>query len=242
MESQDITQHTSSVFAGFLKSVRDLAMEMGGLAERHVDLAMQAFLEGDAKKADKIARADFRLNALEIRIDEECSNFLALHHPVAMDLRTAITVIKTTTDLERVGDEAEKIARLALQMDHTSARKRHLRAVKHISRQVLGLLGKALDSFVRLDTEQALEVLKESTEVDQEYEACMRQLITFMMENPKDIRLVLDIMWCAKALERISDHAENICEHVLYQVLGKDLRHTSIGQVERELEEAQARS
>lgn len=239
MEAQDVIQHTSSEFARFLKNVRGHALEMGGLAEQHVESAIQAFLEGDQKLAKKIARADFKVNALEVKIDEECSEILALRHPVAMDLRTVIAVIKATTDLERVGDEAEKIARLTAHLDYQSVRKRHLRPVKHIGRHVLAMLHKALDAFARLDTDLALEVLKEDLEVDEEYEAGMRQMITFMMEDPHTIRLVLEVLWCAKALERIGDHAANICEHVLYQVLGKDLRHISIEQVEQELTDAQ---
>ncbi|MCY3852158.1 MAG: phosphate signaling complex protein PhoU [Gammaproteobacteria bacterium] len=239
MEPEDVIQHTSSEFARFLKNVRSHTLEMGGLAEQHVSSAVQAFLDGNQKLAKKIAREDFKINALEVKIDEECSEFLALQHPVAMDLRTVIAVIKATTDLERVGDEAEKIARMTMQLDYQAVRKRHLRAVKHIARHVLDMLRKSLDSFARLDPEQALEVLKADAEVDQEYEAAIRQMITFMMEDPHDIRLVLEILWCAKALERIGDHAANICEHVLYQVLGKDLRHISIEQVEKELAEAQ---
>jgi len=239
VEPEDVIQHSSSEFARFLKNVRGHALEMGGLAEQHVESAIQAFLEGDQKLAKKISRADFKVNALEVKIDEECSEFLALQHPVAMDLRTVIAVIKATTDLERVGDEAEKIARLTANLDYQAVRKRHLRAVKHIGRHVLAMLHKALDAFARLDTDLALEVLKEDLEVDEEYEAGMRQMITFMMEDPHTIRLVLEVLWCAKALERIGDHAANICEHVLYQVIGKDLRHVSIEQVERELADAQ---
>ncbi len=217
-------------------------MEMGGLAEQHVELAVRAILDGDLKVAKKISRADFKINAMEVKLDEECGEFLALRHPVAMDLRTVITVIKTTTDLERVGDEAEKIARIAMSLDHSRVRKRHLRAIKHISSHVRKMLHDALDSYVRLDTELALQVLKQDPEVDQEYEAAIRQMITFMMEDPRDIQLVLDTHWCAKALERIGDHAANICEHVLYQVLGKDLRHISIEQVEKEMQLATAPS
>ncbi len=239
MEPEDVVQHSSAEFARFLKNVRGHALEMGGLAEQHVESATQAFLEGDQKLAKKVARADFKINALEVKVDEECSEFLALQHPVAMDLRTVIAVIKATTDLERVGDEAEKIARMTMQLDYQLVRKRHLRTVKHIIRHVRAMLHKSLDAFARLDTDLALEVLKEDAEVDQEYEASIRQMITFMMEDPHDIRLVLEILWCAKALERIGDHAANICEHVLYQVLGKDLRHISIEQVEKELAEAQ---
>ncbi len=240
MEAEDVIQHTSAEFSRFLKNVRGRALEMGGLAERHVEHAIEAFLNGDQKLARKISRADFKINALEIKIDEECSEFLALRHPVAMDLRTVIAVIKATTDLERVGDEAEKIARLAENLDYQSVRKRHLRAVKHIGWHVRAMLRKALDSFARLDTDLALEVLKEDAEIDEEYEAGIRQMITFMMEDPHCIRLVLEVLWCAKALERIGDHAANICEHVLYQVIGKDLRHVSIEQVERELTESRA--
>ncbi len=238
MDPEEATHHPSAGFETRLKNLRDHVMEMGGLAEQHVELSVRAFLDGDLKVAEKISHADFKVNALEVQLDDECCEFLALRHPVAMDLRMVVAVIKTTTDLERVGDEAEKIARLALTMDHSRARKRHLRAIKHISAHVRKMLHDALDSYARLDIELALQVIKQDTEVDQEYEAGIRQMITFMMEDPRDIRLVLDAFWCAKALERIGDHAANICENVLYQVLGKDLRHISIEQVEKELEMA----
>ena len=235
MESENFTKHTSTAFERFLKSVRGRTLEMGGLVENHVELAVRAFLDGDQKLAGRIAEEDFKVNALEVEIDEECTTFLALQHPVATDLRTVIAVIKATTDLERIGDEAEKIARLAGGLDYSSVRKRHLRAVKHIGRHVKRMLHDSLDSFARLDADLALDVIKMDAEVDQEYEASIRQMITFMMEDPRDIHMVLEVLWCAKALERIGDHAANICEHVLYQVLGKDLRHTSVKQVEREL-------
>lgn len=236
MAPEDAPKHTSTTFEQFLKNVRGLTLQMGGLVEDHVTLAMRAFLDGDQKLGKKIAEADFKVNALEVEIDEECNTFLALQHPVATDLRMVIAVIKMTIDLERIGDEAEKIARLMERLDYSSVRKRHLRAVKHISRHVKKMLHDALDSFARLDADQALDVIKRDTEVDQEYEASIRQMITFMMEDPRDIQMVLEVLWCAKALERIGDHAANICEHVLYQVLGKDLRHTSVDQVEKELD------
>ena len=240
MDPEEVIQHPSAGFESRLKNMRDHVLEMGGLAEQHVELAVRAFLDGDLKLAKKISRADFKINAMEVRLDEECCEFLALRHPVAMDLRTVFTVIKATTDLERVGDEAEKIARLAADLDHSRMRKRHVRPIKHISAHVRQMLHDALDSYVRLDTELALQVIKQDPEVDQEYEAAIRQMITYMMEDPRDIQLVLDVHWCAKALERIGDHAANICEHVLYQAIGKDLRHISIEQVEKELQLADA--
>ena len=240
MEPQHVVQHSSASFAEFLTSVRDHTMEMAGLAEEHVQGAVQAFLEGDLKLAKKIARADFKINSLEVRIDEECNQFIALRHPVAVDLRTVTTVIKATTDLERVGDEAEKIARLALALNYDRIRKRHMRAIKHLSAHVFKMLHQASNAFARLDTDAALEVIKGDAEVDQEYEQSIRQMITFMMEDPRDIQPVLEVLWCAKALERIGDHAANLCEHVLYQVLGKDLRHISVEQIEQELGEAES--
>lgn len=239
MEPQHVVQHSSTQFAEFLKSVRDHTMEMAGLAEEHVRSAVRAFIDGDLKLAKKTARADFKINALEVRIDEECNRFMALHHPVAIDLRTVTAVIKATADLERVGDEAEKIARLALALDYDRIRKRHMRAIKHLSANVLETLRRASDAFARLDTDAALEVIKGDAEIDQEYEQSLRQMITFMMEDPRDIQPVLEVLWCAKALERIGDHAANLCEHVLYQVLGKDLRHLSVEQIEQELGEGE---
>ena len=237
MEPREVVEHSSSQFTSFLKSTHDRTMEMGGLVEQHVASALQAFMEGDQKLAKRIARADFEVNALEVKIDEECTEFLALQHPVAKDLRTVMAMTRIVMDLERVGDESEKIARLALKMDYDALQKRHLHSIKHIGRHVLDMFRKAMDACARLDTVMALEVLKTDIEVDQEYEASIRQLITFMMEDPHEIRQALEVLWCAKALERIGDHSANICEHVLFQVLGKDLRHISIDQVQRELEE-----
>ena len=238
MEAQDVVQHTSSQFSQFLSSVRDNIMEMAGLAEQHMQSAIRAFLEGDQELAKKIACADFRINALEVRITEECGRFIALRSPVAMDLRTAIAAIKATTDLERIGDEAEKIARLALQIDYDRIRKRHRRTITSMSQQVRQILRTAIDAFARLDTQLALEVIKADAEIDQEYEMTMRQMVTFMMEDPRDISPLMEVQWCIKAMERIADHAANLCEHVLYQVLGKDLRHLSVEQIEQEIRES----
>ena len=235
MEAQDVVQHTSSQFSRFLSNVRDNIMEMAGLAEQNVQSAVQAFLEGDRELAKKTACADFRINALDVRITEECGQFIALRNPVAMDLRTAIAVIKATTDLERIGDEAEKIARLALEIDYDRIRKRHRRTVRNMSQQVQQALRSAIDAFARLDTQLALEVIKADAEIDQEYELTIRQMVTFMMEDPRDISPLMEVQWCVKAMERIADHAANLCEHVLYQVLGKDLRHISVEQIEQEL-------
>lgn len=237
MEAQDITQHSSSQFSQFLCNVRDNTMEMAGIAERHVQSAVQAFLQGDQALAKKIACSDFKINALEVRIDEECCQFIALRNPVARDLRTVLSVIKAATDLERVGDEAEKIARLALQIDYDRIRKRHLRAVRSMGKIVGETLHTAIDAFARLDTEEALEVIKADAEIDQEYEMHTRHMVTFMIEDPRDISQVLDVLWCIKALERIADHSANLCEHVLYQVLGKDLRGIPVEKVEMELRE-----
>ena len=235
MEPEDVIQHTSSEFARFLKNVRSHTLEMGGLAEQHVSSAVQAFLDGNQKLAKKIAREDFKINALEVKIDEECSEFLALQHPVAMDLRTVIAVIKATTDLERVGDEAEKIGRHAVKLAAVERSPTYFMELRHLGDQVCKMLHDCLDALARMDIESALAIAEGDRAINDEYDSLTRQLITHMMEDPRTIKRSLRVMWCARSLERIGDHAKNICEYVIYTVAGKDIRHTSFDQVKAEL-------
>ena len=178
---------------------------------------------------------DHKVNNMEVAIDEECSRILATRAPAAGDLRVIVAIIKTITDLERIGDEGEKIGYIASRLATMERPADKYREIKHLGRVVSEMVHDALDAFARMDVESALRVARQDRLVDEEYEAIQRQSITFMMEDPRTIRRALDVMWVVRALERIGDHAKNICEYVIYMVHGKDIRHTSLDDVEREL-------
>jgi phosphate transport system protein len=235
METSDLSHHIHSRYNADLEGVRTSVLQMGGLVEQQLQNGVHAVVHGDSRLGEEVARLDHKVNAMEVAIDDDCSRILATRAPTASDLRLIVAVIKTITDLERIGDETEKLghtaARLAT-MDRTVDRYREL---KHIGGLVSEMVRGALDAFARLDTEAALTVARKDRVVDEEYEAIQRQCITFMMEDPRTIRRSMDVLWVARALERIGDHAKNICEYVIYMVLGKDIRHLSIEDVEQQI-------
>ena len=235
METSDLSHHIHSRYNADLEGVRTSVLQMGGLVEQQLQNGIKAVVSGDSRLGEEVARLDHKVNAMEVAIDDDCSRILATRAPTASDLRLIVAVIKTITDLERIGDETEKLghtaARLAT-MDRTVDRYREL---KHIGEHVAEMVRGALDAFARLDTEAALAVARKDRVVDEEYEAIQRQCITFMMEDPRTIRRSMDVLWVARALERIGDHAKNICEYVIYMVLGKDIRHLSIEDVEQQI-------
>ena len=235
MDNINISDHISQRFNKELEDVRNHVLAMGGLVESQLTNAVSALVKGDSKLGDTTSREDYRVNAHEVRIDEECSRILALRQPTATDLRLVVAVIKTITDLERVGDEAKKIANMASSLADKDRPKDGYREVQHLASQVQRMLHDALDSFARMDSEAAVRVVQADLEIDREYEAVMRQLVTFMMEDPRTIRRVLDVMWAVRALERIGDHAANMAEYVIYFVEGKDVRHISPDDLNDEL-------
>jgi len=230
-----MAEHTSKQFDAELESVRSRVLQMGGLVEEQIIRAMEALEAGDMPAIDKVIADDHRVNAMEVELDELCSHIIARRQPAAVDLRLLITVIKTITDLERIGDEAEKIGRMA-KLVHTAERQHMPRLdLSHIADRALAMLRQSLDAFARLDVGEAMRVVKLDSEVDDAFRAIMRQLITFMMEDPRTITRCLEILFVAKAIERIGDHAKNMAEYVIYMVKGRDVRHTSIEEVEKEI-------
>ncbi|MGB0723606.1 MAG: phosphate signaling complex protein PhoU [Gammaproteobacteria bacterium] len=238
MDKNDISNHISQRFNQDLEDIRSQVLAMGGKVEKQIDDALRALRDADGAVGERVVRADVDVNAMEVDIDEECTRVLALRQPAASDLRMVIAVIKTITDLERIGDEAEKIARLAMHLSEVKGPAyRHSNGVQTLGRMAAEMVHKALDSFARLDADGAIATAKCDKAIDAEYEALMRQLITYMMEDPRSITSVLDVLWAARSLERIGDHANNICEYVVYLVHGKDVRHISADQIERELQD-----
>ncbi len=231
----DIHTHISRQYNEELEDIRTRVLQMGGLVEKHTEQALVALLKGDAELGETISTNDYLVNKMEVGIDEECSQIIARRQPAASDLRLVMAVIKTITDLERIGDEADKIARMAVRLAGEERLKNNYIEIQYLGNHVKGMVHDALDAFARLDTDAALRVAREDRQVDMEYEGVMRQMITYMMEDPRTITRVLNVIWAARALERIGDHARNICEYVIYLVKGKDIRHISLDQVEREL-------
>ena len=227
--------HISQRFDAELEDVRNRVLAMGGLVEQQITQAITALSEGDTKLADIVIENDIQVNRAEVAIDEECTHIIARRQPAASDLRLMIAVIKTITDLERIGDQAERIARMGLRLAEKERPKNQYGEIRHLGELVAKMVHEALDAFARMDDEAAVEVARQDLKVDQEYDGIMRQALTFMMEDPRSITRMLDVMWTARAIERIGDHAKNICEYVIYLVKGKDVRHTGIEKMESEI-------
>jgi len=236
MEHMNIGHHISRRYNQELEDIRNRVLAMGGLVEQQLQDALSALETGDGHLAARVAENDYQINAMEVAIDEECNVVLARRQPAASDLRLIVAVIKTITDLERIGDETEKLGHIASRLSSIDRPADRYREIKHIGELVGEMVHGALDAFARLDTEAALKVARRDRVVDEEYDAIQRQCITFMMEDPRTIRRALDVLWVARALERIGDHAKNICEYVIYMVLGKDVRHVAIEDVEQQLQ------
>jgi len=230
------SEHTSKQFDAELEAVRALVLQMGGLVESQIRLAVESLVSGDVALMNRVIADDHRVNALEVEIDENCNQIIARRQPAAGDLRMVMTVIKTITDLERIGDEAEKIARMAklLSQKERLIMPRY-NEIKHAAELALDMLRKSLDAFARLDLSTAAQVVRQDELVDEEFRTIMRYLITFMMEDPRTISTALEILFVAKAIERIGDHAKNMSEYVVYMVKGRDVRHVTVEEIEREV-------
>ncbi len=227
MDNVDFSQHTSRRFNEELETLRNHVLRMGGLVQEQLGLAIDAVVDGDSALGLKVAHDDYKVNRMEVDIDEQCAKILVRRAPAAMDLRLIVAVIKTITDLERIGDEAEKIGFLASRLAVLERPNNHYRELHNLGGLVAKMLTQALDAFSSLDVESARQVVAADKNVDHEYEMIARQSITFMMEDPRDIKRIMDVLWAARSLERIGDHAKNICEYVIFLVLGKDVRHLS---------------
>ena len=228
MHASDLTDHISRRFNKDLENLRSQVLSMGGLVESQLAKAISAMVSGDSDLGLKVAHDDYRVNDLEVSIDEECSRILATRAPAAGDLRLIVAIIKTITDLERIGDEAEKIGFLASRLAGMDRPSDSYRELKNLGNHVSHMVRDAMNAFARLDVDEAMDTIREDELVDHEYESIQRQCITFMMEDPRSIKRVMNVTWAARSLERIGDHAKNICEYVVYMVHGRDVRHTDL--------------
>ncbi|PFG10934.1 MULTISPECIES: phosphate signaling complex protein PhoU [unclassified Marinobacter] len=225
--------HISQRFNNELLELKTRFLEMGGLVEAQIGSAVQALTTNDSVLAEQVRAGDRGVDQMEIDIDEEAILIIARRQPAARDLRLVIAVIKMVVDLERVGDEAKKIAKLALKLEAEGQTSLGYVEVRHIGSHVHAMLHDSLDAFARLDAEQALRVMKEDKRVDEEYQAATRTLLTHMMEDTRNISRCMSIMWVLRALERVGDHACNIAENVIFMVKGEDVRHTPMEEKER---------
>jgi phosphate transport system regulatory protein PhoU len=231
MDKRDLAQHISQQFNAELEKTRNTVMEMGGLVEQQLADAITALTEGDAELARKVVSNDWRVNSLEVQLDEVCLHILARRQPAASDLRLVIAVIKAISDLERIGDESERIGRMALKLAEQGARRHVPAELESLGNHVRQMLHDALDAFARMDVEQAVAVAREDAKADRQYDEVVRQLLERMMGEPGSVPRVMDLIWAARSLERIGDRACNICEYVVYFVKGKDVRHIGIDEM-----------
>ncbi len=229
------SEHTFKQYDAELEALRGKVLEMGGLVEQQIVQALEALVKLDSNLAKEVMGNDNLVNALEVQIDEGCSQIIARRQPAAGDLRMVMMMVKTITDLERIGDEATKIARTAQKIfDEDRMYKPRFNEIKSMVALVREMLRTALDGFARLDVSKTVEVARQDEQVDEHFRSAMRQLITFMLEDPRTISMSLEVLFVAKAIERIGDHAKNIAEYVVYMVKGKDVRHISVQEMERE--------
>jgi len=238
-ESQNRRQHTYKQFDQELADIQSQVFALGGIAEEQVRLSVQSLIDNNVTLAEQVIKDDYKINALEVAIDEVCLHTLARRQPAASDLRLVVAAIKTITDLERIGDDAKRIARCTLGMADYCVTRSRLTFLDEFGGHVRGLLKNALDAMARLDVDLAFQVKQSDRQIDEEYRNIMRQQISEMADDARTIPVALNLIWAAKALERIGDRSCNICEYVVYYVLAKDIRHMTLEQAEQNLRSTQ---
>lgn len=227
------SHHISQQFNADLEEVKNNLLEMGGMVEKQLSDAIEAIITADSGLGALVREDDAAINAMEMQIDEECNRILARRQPAASDLRLVLSIIKAVNDLERIGDESAKIARLAIELTEQGESSKGYVEIRHIGEHVRRMVSMALDAFARYDIDAALAVAREDASVDLEYSSAMREMITYMIEDPRSITRVLNVVWALRALERVGDHAKNIAEHVIYLVKGTDVRHLGLDGLEK---------
>ncbi len=236
MDNLHIGQHISRQFNEELEEVRSKVLFMGGIVEQQLANAVKALVSGKASLAREVIKSDRRVNSLELEIDEECTRIVARRQPAATDLRLVMTVIKTINDLERIGDEAKRVAKMS-QEELDGVLSEHVREeFSHMGELVRDMLRNVLDAFARTDVDAAVEVVKADKKVDRKYKGIIKQLIERMSSDPDAVPTAINILWAARSIERMGDRCQNIAEYVIYMVLGMDVRHISLDDVLAEIE------
>ena len=225
MEKQDLSTHISHAFNEDLTRIRDMTLKMGRMVEDQIGLAVQAVVTGDAHLAHRVEGQDYRVDDLEVAIDNECSHVIVRRQPTAMDLRYVLAVIKITSDLERIGDEAEKVARMAVHLAEMPRPRDNYQEIGERGNDARDMVKDAITAFETYNVRLARDVLRRDEAVDKQYDSINSYCMTSMTKDPRDIRRMLYLLWLARALERIGDHAKNVSEQVLYFVEGMDVRH-----------------
>lgn len=231
LKQDDYKHHISEKFNLELENLKNQMLEMGGKVEQQLSAAVDALVRMDSGAAEVVIDSDHAINELERKIDEHCASILALRQPTASDLRLVMTAVKVNTDLERIGDEAAKIARQAVRLSEEGSSPSNFIELRHIGNHVAMMLRQSLDALARYDVTTAVAVVRDDSTVDREYGSALRSLMTFMMEDPRHIGSIINEMWALRSLERIGDHASNIAEQVVYLVHGFDVRHGHLGDV-----------
>lgn len=233
MEKKHITQHISHKFNEEIEDIRNKVLVMGGLVEQQTVEAVEAVIKGDIELAEQVVQGDKAVNALEQEIDKDCLLIIAKRQPAAFDLRLLIGISKTITELERIGDQATRIAEMAFKLEDANRDYSDFSELKHLSELVRTILHDALDVFARLDIQNSVEILARDKQIDQEYVSVFRQLTLAMMEDSRNIKRALNVMTVIRSLERIGDHACNVCDYVIYAVKGADVRHMDQKEIEQ---------
>lgn len=230
MDNLNLGRHISGQFNTELDSIRNHVLVMGGLVEDQLTSAIEVLTSQDIDQANKIIEMDKSVNSMEVAIDESCTRIIAKRQPAASDLRLVMAIIKTITDLERIGDVAERVAKTVI--ENRNKKSPPLVSMENLGRHTIKMLHDVLDAFARMDVDAAVKVYQEDAKVDREYESIIRELMTYMMEDPRSIPQVLNVLWCARALERVGDRCQNISEYIIYFVKGKDIRHINHDQLQ----------
>ena len=225
MAKMSFENHIMKQFDEELEEIRTRLMEMGGKVEQQLQNAVTAVTDADSKLAEEVISGDQSIDNMEVDIDEACILIIARRQPAASDLRLVMMVTKAVNDLERIGDEAKKIANHAIILAEQSGSAEGYTEVRHMGASVTRMLANALDAFARFDVDAAMSTLEEDKQVDLEYKTALRELVTYMMEDPRSISRVINVFWVIRSLERIGDHAKNLCEQIVFVVKGKDIRH-----------------